>query len=194
MSPSPDPRTLWKAQPVMPVTLSAQSLAARARRLEARVRARNRIEYGAGGLLALFMLGLGIAGLMSGLETAYATVSTLGLFALAAGAITVCLQLHRRTGGPGLVSGVLPSRAAYRAELARQRDALRSVWLWYIAPLVPGVLLIYGADFFRPQPSLGITVPLLAATLGFFGLVIALNHRAAARIDAEITALDAENA
>src|SRR5690606_35891927 len=29
----------------------------------------------------------------------------------------------------------------HRAELVRQRDALRTVWLWYIAPFIPGFAL-----------------------------------------------------
>lgn len=192
MSPSPDPRSLWKGQPVAPTAFSPGRLAARARTLETTVLARNRTEYIAGGLVALLMLVLGALSLHSGISTPDDAVATLGLFTLAAGAVVVCVQLYRRTGRPRAMSGAVASLAAYRAELVRQRDALRAIWLWYLAPMLPGILLIYGADLFRPQPAWWLTFSLLGATLAFFILVAALNHRAAAHIDTEIEALDAE--
>ena len=50
--------------------------------------------------------------------------------------LTNCLQFHR-------------------GELERQRDLLRSVWKWYLAPLVPGMTLVcLGSVLARPEHAL----------------------------------------
>jgi len=87
--------------------------------------------------------------------------------------------------------------SVHRRELVRQRDALRSVWRWYLAPFVPGLLVfIVGTTI-----EAGVHAPLWAViatsavSLGFVSLIFAgvwaLNAYAARKLDQEINSLDA---
>jgi uncharacterized membrane protein YbjE (DUF340 family) len=70
----------------------------------------------------------------------------------------------------------------YRAQLERQRDLLRSVWIWFLLPFVPG-FVVGLIGYARAQPShqsATIVYSVLALILGI-GLHL-LNHRAAVRL------------
>ena len=75
-------------------------------------------------------------------------------------------------------------------ELARQRDALRSVWLWYLGPLLPGlVVFMWG----RQGGSAHHPVELLVdgLMLAVFVAIAWLNRRSAAKLQRQIDALQA---
>jgi hypothetical protein len=87
----------------------------------------------------------------------------------------------------------------HREQLVRQRDALRSVWLWYLAPLVPGGVLhwiaVSQADLARGNvvaalatSAVGILVMVLV-----FGGIYWLNLKAARNLQAEIDSMDRLN-
>jgi hypothetical protein len=85
--------------------------------------------------------------------------------------LTNCLQFHR-------------------GELERQRDLLRSVWKWYLAPLVPGMLPVYvGSALARPEHA-SRALWGLAGTVAVFVLIGDLNRRVANRLQARIDALE----
>ena len=67
-------------------------------------------------------------------------------------------------------------------QLERQRDLLRSVWLWFLLPFVPGFVVgLIGLA--RAQPSLISPIVVYGVLLVMLGLGLhALNRRAAARI------------
>lgn len=189
--PARDPKTIWKEQKMTPQVFSAPQLEARHRRLENRIRLRNRLEYVAGGVVFMGALLLGGWMLIDDVNPARAALGV-GALLLGAGALFVCLQLRRRTGGSVTIDGAHSTLARYRAELVRQRDALRSVFGWYIAPFLPGFLLIYGSVFVQPGiDRLRVAIP-AAATAAFLAWVLHINRRAADRIDAELHALDEE--
>ena len=84
----------------------------------------------------------------------------------------------------------------HRSMLVQQRDALVSVWRWYLAPFIPGaVLFIFASHFYH-----GSTAPLSTSILFvFFKYLIVgavfygihwLNTREAKKIDTEIAELD----
>jgi hypothetical protein len=108
-----------------------------------------------------------------------------------AGGVVVLWQLHRRAGlrrlpPPALGGATLPF---HRAELLRQRDAMRSVGRWYLAPLVPGFIVsAWGMARHVPASQPGLFL-LVAAAL--FVAVIVLNRRGAAQLQRQIDALDA---
>ena len=82
--------------------------------------------------------------------------------------------------------------AFHRRELERQRDLLRTVWRWYILPLVPGILLFcaaviapkvrHGRDWWRASPFL----VLMAAWFWVTGWI---NRRAADKLQRRIEEL-----
>ena len=78
----------------------------------------------------------------------------------------------------------------YRSELVRQRDLLRSIWLWYIGPFVTG-FIVFGwgtADMSpdRPQGGWWNAVPMAV----IFLVVMGLNWRAARKLQRQVDELD----
>ena len=52
-------------------------------------------------------------------------------------------QLHRRASAePPEKAGTMPLLAFARAQMLRQRDALRSIFWWYILPFLPGLVVM----------------------------------------------------
>jgi len=165
------------------MTITIDELKLRANRFERRIHWRNLREYGAGFLvIPIFAARLRYQG-------GWHMVSPLLLIA---GMLYVMFQIHLRAAKP------LPGdagRTAYlefhRRELERQRDALRSVWRWYLLPLVPG--LVAGIiDTALARRGMG--------AAAFFGLVCAiifagvckLNDNAAGKLDKEIENLSSQ--
>jgi hypothetical protein len=78
----------------------------------------------------------------------------IGFALLIAGICLLVWQLHvggswsPLPGDPGLSSYV----EYKRRELERQRDALKSVWRWYLGPLLPGFAVLLAA-FCRANPG-----------------------------------------
>ena len=183
-------RALWTAQPVEPFTLSVDQLRKRAGKFQARIRQRNITEY----LAALLVIG--VFGWMAWLIPVF-TVKA-GALLIILGALYVCWKLHKIAGQGAGQQADNADRLLdhHRTELLRQRDALASVWRWYLAPFVPGsVLFVAGGDF---SPDTGL--PFLAGLATFaismaimgsvFAGVIWLNNRAVKQLDAEIAELD----
>lgn len=114
------------------------------------------------------------------------------------GTLVVVWQLRRRASSrprPG-VESALPSRDFHRAELIRQRDALRSVWLWYVAPLVPGMVVFRLGVNANPDPSLPFARGWAADGFiaGVVLLVILINLYGAHKLQRQIDQLDQVNA
>jgi hypothetical protein len=113
-----------------------------------------------------------------------------------AGALYVACELHRRAAAspaPRELAGQ-SCLAFHRAQLARQRDALRSVWKWYIGPFVPGLAVVLAPGCvacFRRSAAIGLLslIPVAAVAL-LLWLVGRLNGRAAAGIQRQIDALE----
>ncbi len=116
-----------------------------------------------------------------------------------AGALYVCWQLYRlgRSATRGELNAAAESWAAFhRGELARQREALRTVWSWYLAPFVPGMLVfLAGVSFTEANPApfpARLAVFLVGAGLmaAVFAVIAWINALAAKKLDAQIAALD----
>jgi hypothetical protein len=117
---------------------------------------------------------------------------------MVAGLLYMMYQLHRRasTGPAPADLGWKTCAAFHRAELERQRDALRGVWKWYLGPLVPGLATIAAAGCiagFHRSALAGFLATLYpcVAGLALWGLG-RLNQKAAAGLQRQIDALDAD--
>lgn len=186
------PNEIWKEQAMQAQTFTPQMLARRARGLDDHIRRRNLFEYAAAGIVIVICLTVSALLIAAGIKATADAISLAGTLTLAAGSGIVIWQMHARTGTPRASAGNNATFASMRAELVRQRDALRRVWLWYLLPFAPGLFLIYGADLFRPDANLVVGSVLLIGTLALILFICWLNLVAARRMDAEIEKLDSD--
>jgi hypothetical protein len=113
-----------------------------------------------------------------------------GHLLLVLGMLVVMGFLHLRAG-----SRAVPAAADTRTmlrfhtrEIARQRDVLRAVPLWYLLPFVPGITVLA----FSKTETLGAGALLgFSIVLGFFGAVWWLNLVAARWLDGQLRQVDA---
>lgn len=181
-----DLKQLWKNQPSTNPPLSEATLRKKARQLQRRVAVRNLLEYAAGAVVipvfAWYMW------------TFRYPLMQVGSALIIAATLLVLHQLWRRASSrpaPNANAG-MASRTYLRTELLRQRDALRSVWRWYVAPFVPGLVLFRwgvetqmaaGGPFAR-----GVLANLLIAAVLL--AIIGVNWWSAGRLQKRIEALD----
>lgn len=183
-----DLKQLWQAQPAASEPLPEAVLRKHAGKFQRRVALRNLLE-----VLAAVLV---VAGFSRYLWLYPQPLIRLGSALTILAAVFVIYQLHRRAASrplPG-ADGALPCRDFHRAELMRQRDALRSVWRWYIGPFLPGIAVFRwgvesqldaSAPFARGwQANLIIAAVLLG--------VAVLNLYAARQLQRQIDRLDAE--
>jgi hypothetical protein len=168
-----------------------EGIAARADSFSRRVRRRNLIEYAAGALVLVAVSMAGIAAAAIG-EWAFA----LALGTLATGVLLVMRNLHRQAGSVEQRPEE-PCLDHLRRQYRRQIEALRTAAEWYVAPLVPGIALLYATVTWKTAQAIGweraldgVAYPALATT-AFGCAVIALNRWAARSLQHKLDALDA---
>lgn len=162
----------------------------RATAFERTVRRRNMMEYAAGALVIVLFGALGVMFASAG-EWLIAATN----IAMVSAAIFVIAKLQR----DGSVQARLPEQSCrdhLRGQLARQRDLLRGVPKWYLAPFLPGLLGFYIVITAKVAEHQGWDAAVegvwlkVAGTLAFFVFIAWLNLHAARKIDREIGALD----
>ncbi len=184
-------QTIWQSQSHEGFSMSLTDIHARAEHFQARIRTRNWIEYVAGALVVACFAWLAL--------TVPEPIVQTGAVLTACGALYVCWQLHRigRAATRAEKNAGAQSWATFhRGELSRQRDALRTVWRWYLAPFAPGMLVfLAGVSFTAANPAplparLGVFVAGITIMAALFAAIAWLNAQAVKRLDAELAALD----
>lgn len=162
-----------------------------AQKFQSRVRLRNTIEYVAAAFVVVLFARMAL--------TVPDPIVQIGAGLIVAGALYVCWQLYRlgRAATRGELDAGAQSWATFhRGELVRQREALRTVWSWYLAPFVPGmVVFLAGVAFTEANPApfparlavFLVGVGLMAAVFAAVGWLNALGVK---KLDSEIAALD----
>jgi hypothetical protein len=176
-----DIRKVWQNQPLENTPMPLEEIRRKARQFEKRIQHRNLREYIAGGAgIVIFTVYLFIF--------KSATVRA-GSALMIAAMLCVLYQIYKRAS-PGTLPADLALTASlefHRRELVRQRDLLRSVWLWYIAPFIPGIVVFgTGANPAHGPGSWLNAMPFLSV----FGVIIWLNYRAAKRLDRQIVEIE----
>ena len=173
--PNNSTQQLWQSQPVEEIKMSADVLRQRAGKFENTIRWRNAREYVAS-LVALALFSYFFATAPRALlRTAF------GLFI--AGLLWVAIQLHRKGSARSMPVGAdtLTSLRFYRAELERQRQAVNEVGSWYLAPMLPGLVMLNVARAVSaPGPVTWISLALMNVLVAaMFFWIWKLNKRAA---------------
>jgi hypothetical protein len=177
-------KSLWKSQPLDAETVSIDTIRGVAKGLHAAISRRNRQEKFAAYLVML------IFGVFA--WTQETTTMRVGCVLIILGTLVILYQLRKRaTIGALPLQGVACTYVEYfRAELVHQREAVRTVWLWYIAPAVPGVaVLVWGMA--ENDPSGFPWLPMLAMFVVPFGVVVWMNLKVAREMQQKIDELDA---
>jgi hypothetical protein len=185
-------QSIWQSLPTETITLSVEDMRARASKLDRRIRRRFIVEYVASVVVIIAF---------SWYATWPAPATPLwpiANVAIIVGTIVMLWNLHRvsRQQKPSGSASIKSLVEYHRANLAYQRDGLRTVWLWYLLPFVPGVVMWLAALWIsRPATPAGdVMAGFLIVTAAFcvavFGLLFALNLLAAAHLQRQIDDLD----
>ncbi|RWB98688.1 hypothetical protein [Mesorhizobium sp. M4B.F.Ca.ET.143.01.1.1] len=177
----------WKEQPVTTAAISLDEIKKRHAALSRTIKRRNTLEYVAGGIAAAFLLVMSVIALLAARAVAHWVMGA-GFATLALGMVFVGLYIFRkstRVGTDMAASGM----DHLKRRLEHERDLLRSAWLWYVGPMVPGFVLSY-LGYWMANPERPIFV-LVAGGLTFAlaVFVVVLNRRAARQIESEIRSL-----
>lgn len=170
--------------------MSLADVRARATRFQSRVRLRNWIEYAAAGFVVTVFAYTAV--------TTPAPIIQAGAALIVLAALYVCWKLNElgRAASSAEVDAAQSLTAFHRTELTRQREALRTVWSWYIGPFAPGMLVFLAGVSFEPALEAPFFAKLIIFLVGaaFVGAVFWgvawVNALAVKRLDAEIAALD----
>lgn len=190
---------IWKSAPTRKEPLDMEAIMKMSRGTRTKVRVRNWTETVALLWVIAAFAGIGLAGYREG-----ELLPVIGAGLEIAGAIYVLVQTHRRAGNLSLPAADAPTSTwllRHREQLEHQARALRSVWGWYVAPLLPGMLVLMlgvalRAPFtgFEPHTTL-VRAAFLLGSLLFLGavawVVVRLNRHAARKLDAALRELDA---
>jgi hypothetical protein len=179
-----DLQALWQSQALDQKAMSLEEIRAKAKRLERIVARRNRREY-VGAVVGVAGFGWIMWVGPSGIIRVGA-----GLFIVAV--IFVVYRLHSRGSTPPLPAelGMRSALEFHCLQLVRQRDLLRSVWWWYLLPLLPGMLVVQiGRALVHPERLTGVVIYCVVVVGGAAG-IHELNRRAAARIQERIDRLN----
>jgi len=183
-------RKLWATDTEEKYVMSIAELTERSGRFQSKIQRRNITEYLAAALV------VGIFGWLAFTVPVWSVKIGSGMIIVAA--IYIAWKLNRiasATAAPGDASAT--KLASYhRRELVRQRDALRSVWRWYLMPFVPGMVVFSVGTAVEGGAGNPIWVTALIAGVGLafnaavFAAVWDLNAHAARKLDDEIKILD----
>lgn len=183
-----DPQILWQSQAMEYDPMTLAQIHAKATTLQSKVRRRNVREY-----LASIVV---IAAFSPVLLQRGSWLMQAGALLIIAATAFVAWQIHRRGSAQPAPDGGEALIDAYRQQLIRQRDALRSVGAWYLAPFAPGMALLMLGRWFqhhaahRPIGLDHLVIALSTAAVALVFLVVWLvNRRGADRLQRRIDEL-----
>lgn len=184
-------KTIWQSQKTEGIIVTLEDIRGRAAKFQRRIRNRNAREYVASAVvIAVFgFYAWHLPGWMM----------KLGSELIIAAMIFTVWQLYRRGRAQAMPDGATVAGlvAFHRQQLVRERETVRTVWLWYLLPFVPGlVLMLLGRYFQFHAPGRAIAVDHLVIVLGaiimvlILIIILLLNMWGAARLQNRIHELD----
>jgi hypothetical protein len=151
------------------------------------VKWRNLVEYGACVIV--------VGGFGSYIFTLPHVLQKIGSVLVILAVFYIAWQLHRRASAvPPEAAGTMPLLLFARAQMVRQREALRSIFGWYIAPFLPGLAVFMTGTLLEKRAGVGLG-PIdaigSAVMLAVFAAVWWLNQLGARRLQRHIDEIDA---
>ena len=174
--------TLWQSDTAAFDPMPVEEVRRRASRLGDIVARRNRREYMAATIV--------IAGFAVYAVVLPGLLFKLGSLLVIAGTLFVSWQLTRRTSRPDPAAEATDIRSYYRARLVREEHMLSRVGRWYLAPLLPGLLLFMTAQALNDRYGMVGSTVLIGGPLLLFGAIWLLNRRGAAMLRRQIARID----
>ncbi|ESQ74310.1 hypothetical protein [Asticcacaulis sp. AC402] len=179
---NPDFQNLWQSQPKEITAMSLEQVHNRARAFKSQIQWRNRLEHAASALVVVVFSGYAIF--------FDHPLMKLGSVLIVAATMLVSLILVMRGRAAPVSSAAEDCLDFHRRALVRQRDLLRSAWLWYVLPFVPGfVLFMIPAVENARRDAAGMVWVYLGIVTVFFGGVIVVNLLGARGLQKEIDRL-----
>jgi hypothetical protein len=178
-------KTVWQNQPSEGIRMSVEEIRHRAGKFQKKVYWRN-VRENVAALIVVVAFGYHF----------WQTSDTLTRVAcglIIAGTLYVMWRLHQWGASRSVPAemGLASGLEFHRRELARQRDLLRKIWSWYLAPVIPGLAVLMAAKA-RINPGhlrpIGLTIALIVLVYVFTWW---LNHRAARCLQSRIDDLNA---
>ena len=189
-NPPRDLKRLWRNQPTEDRTVTLDNIRKNADAFRAQIRRRNLRELVAAGVVLV------VFGFYTWVLPGW-MIKTGSVLAMV-GTLWIVWQLRRRASAAALPENSgMALLEFHRQELARQRDAAKSVAWWYIAPVIPGAVMMSLGRYFQfhaPGRTLAwdhqIVVLCSAIVALTFVIVWLLNAWAAERLQRRIAELD----
>ncbi len=185
-----DVKTLWRDQPTEDHPMTLDNIRKNANVFQTQIRRRNQREIVAA-MVVLLVFGF-YAWTLPG------WMIKTGSLLVMLGKLCIVWQLRRRASAASLPeSSGMALLDFHRQELLRQRNAAKSVARWYIAPLIPGVVMMTLGRYFQfhaPDRTLAwdhqIVILCSVIVALIFAIVWLLNAWAAERLQRRIDELD----
>ena len=180
-------KQLWQSQPSEIPPMSTAYLQHRARELERAVRIRDFIEQG-----SCVLTLLACAVMIFTVPDHWLRAAMVLVFI---GVAYALLQWRRRIRGYARNGTADTGLAFYVRELEHKRDLHRTMWRWYLLPIVPGTLALMTWNFFGDPDSRGTATPWIFMALALAWVIGALIYERfkAAQYQREIDALTAKD-
>jgi hypothetical protein len=147
--PDIDPQGLWQSQKKEYDPMTLADIHQKARKFESKIQRRNAIEFVACGVV--------IVGFAPALFLQYHWLTKVGAAWIMLATVFIAWQLHKRASVDAPAGTGETLVEAYRRQLMRQRDAVRSMGTWYLAPMIPGFVLLQ-AGFWLGTPRAGVPI------------------------------------
>ena len=181
-------QTIWATEGAEAQPLTSSVMNSRARALNRSILLRDAAEYVAAGVVITTFFSFAI--------NAANWIIASGSVLVILGTLAVMIGLWRRRP-LSASSAVAEAHVTYlRAQLMRQRDAAASVSSWYLAPAMPGLMVLLAGYWVDQAPRVGTVAATIVAVLAVllltavFALIWEMNNRAAHAYQQEIEVLD----
>jgi glucan phosphoethanolaminetransferase (alkaline phosphatase superfamily) len=183
-------KSLWASDAYIFTPMTPEALRYHSKKFRGKIARRNAWEYAAGTVVIAFFAAFCLLIPL--------TLARWGAGLIIIGTLYIMWCLHNKAHASAKTDLRMTSSVMsyHKHQLGQQRDALRSIWSWYILPLVPGtVVFLIGTSMEFTQGASMLSVfksifPQIIFIAFVFCSVAWINQRAAKRINQEIRAID----